>query len=104
MVISTSLPYDDNPYVDDENGENDDDTCNDDAGSICLGTVRIAGLPQSFDRFERFLCQRILLTGFFLPPESSLFSTDYYGSVFPGGVFQLNSKDRIPPCSEQLSM
>ena len=60
VVISTSLPYDDNPYVDDENGENDDDTCNDDAGSIWLGTVRIAGLPQSFDRFERFLRQRVL--------------------------------------------
>ena len=69
MVISTSLSYDDNPYVDDENGENDDDTCNDDAGSIWLGTVRIVGLPQSFDRFERFLRQRVFFTGFFLSPE-----------------------------------
>ena len=75
MVISTSLPYDDNPYVDDENGKNDADTaCNDDAGSICLGTVRIAGLPQSFDRFERFLRRRVLffqpiITAAFYPVE-----------------------------------
>ena len=71
MVISTSLPYDDNPYVDDENGENDDDTCNDDAGSLWLGTVRIAGLPQSFDRFERFLRRRVL---FFQPIITAAFS------------------------------
>ena len=68
MVISTSLFYDDNPYVDDENGdivdENENDTCNDDAGSIWLGTMRSVGLPQSFDRFERFLRQRVL---FFQP-------------------------------------
>ena len=70
MVISTSLSYDDNPYVDDENGETDDDTCNDDAGSIWLGTVRIAGLPQSFDRFERFLCRRVF---FFQPIITAAF-------------------------------
>ena len=43
VVISTSLFYDDNPYVDDENGdivdENENDTCNDDAGSIWLVTM-----------------------------------------------------------------